>query len=96
MLAFADLSKALWPLSQGGMEARLVNYAKVDLSTNGNARKSLGRRLAAIGSLVEERFGSPQDIEGGVVKGEIFLVQSRPLQMPEDRKQKTESRSRMT
>ena len=78
MMAFADFSKALWADTKEGMIAKWVNYSTCSLSTNEKLRIGMGRRLAAIGRLVETKFGSPQDIEGAIVGDTIWLVQSRP------------------
>ncbi len=77
MLAFADFSKALWA-GQEGMTAEYIDYSTCSLSTNKKARIRMGRRLTAIGRLVENTFNSPQDIEGAFVGDTIWLVQSRP------------------
>jgi len=37
------------------------------------------RRLAGLAVRVEEHYASPQDIEWAIEKGEIFLVQTRPI-----------------
>ncbi|MFW8600691.1 PEP/pyruvate-binding domain-containing protein [Desulfobacterota bacterium M19] len=78
MLAFADFSKALRAGRREGLAAETVDYSACSLSTNKRARTRLGKRLTAIGCLVEETFGSPQDIEGAIVGDRISLVQSRP------------------
>jgi phosphoglucan,water dikinase len=80
MLAFADFSKALWPVAAGNIVAERVDYAKVALSIDGELRKRLGQRLAAIGRYVEQSFGHPQDIEGVIAGNDIWLVQARPQQ----------------
>ncbi len=36
-------------------------------------------RLAKLGNIVEEHYGKPQDIEWAIQKGEIYLLQSRPI-----------------
>ncbi len=78
MLAFANFSKALWAGSREGMTAKTVDYSACSLSTNQKVRTRMGKRLTAIGRLVEEAFGSPQDIEGAIVGDRVSLVQSRP------------------
>jgi pyruvate, water dikinase len=35
--------------------------------------------LARLGCVLEERFGSPQDIEWAIAGGELYLLQSRPV-----------------
>ncbi|HFQ82192.1 MAG TPA: hypothetical protein ENK33_12600 [Desulfobacterales bacterium] len=78
MLAFADLSKALWVGRREGMVAKTADYSTCGLSTNKKVRVRMAKRLTAIGRLVEKTFGSPQDIEGAIVGDRISLVQSRP------------------
>ncbi len=68
-LAFANFSESLWPDPAGGLQRKTVDYSRVELSRNAEARQQLGRRLAAIGRLVEAELKSPQDIEGAVVGG---------------------------
>jgi alpha-glucan,water dikinase len=41
-------------------------------------RTGLLLAIARIGFAIAEAFGSPQDIEGAVVKGEFYVVQTRP------------------
>jgi len=79
-LAFASFSQALWPEPDGGLRRARVNYAQIPLSLQPEARENLGRRLATIAQFVETGFHQPQDIEGVVKGGEIYLVQSRPQQ----------------
>jgi phosphoglucan,water dikinase len=78
--AFANFSQALRPGPEGGVQAETLNYSHIELSRLPEVLTSLGRKLAAIGRLVETAFGKPQDIEGAVVAGRIFLVQARPQQ----------------
>ena len=80
VLAFASFSEAIQPAPGGGVTRRTVDYSHIGLSCDGEARPRLGRRLAAIGRVVEETFGKPQDIEGAVAGDDIFLVQARPQQ----------------
>jgi len=35
--------------------------------------------LAELGRSLEERFGSPQDVEWAIAGGELYLLQSRPV-----------------
>ena len=79
-LAFANFNEALWPDEGGGLKQRIVDYSRVPLSLDGEARKQLGKRLASIAQFVETAFGEPQDIEGVVKGDDIYLVQSRPQQ----------------
>ncbi|KAK3257853.1 2,3-dihydroxyphenylpropionate/2,3-dihydroxicinnamic acid 1,2-dioxygenase, partial [Cymbomonas tetramitiformis] len=81
-LALANLSEAMVvdesAAATGDLVKVPIDYSKQPLSTSPMARATLGRCLAAIGSYVEEHFGSAQDIEGAVVDGDIYIVQSRP------------------
>jgi len=36
-------------------------------------------RLAAMGRRLEEQFGLPQDIEWAIARGDLYLLQSRPV-----------------
>ncbi len=79
-LAFADFSQALHPKAGGGLRRETVDYAAIDLSRCSEARQRLGAQLASVGAAVERAFGGPQDIEGVVVQGRVYLVQTRPQQ----------------
>ena len=81
MLAFASLSTAIFPGAQGGTITETLDYSGMAFSTNASYRESLGKRLAAVGKIVEETLGAPQDIEGAVAGETLYLVQSRPQQM---------------
>ena len=80
MLAFASFSQAVWPDPAEGLVRATVDYSRIKLSQNEVYRKTLGRRLAAIGQFVEDALKEPQDIEGLVSGDRIYLVQSRPQQ----------------
>eukprot|EP00898_Chlorokybus_atmophyticus_P001306 jgi/Chlat1/2176/Chrsp17S02751 len=81
-LAFANFSEAMVVEEGGRADAHvkkvLVDYSKQALSTSGDARSSLGKRLAAVGAYLEEALGVPQDVEGGVVGDDVYIVQTRP------------------
>ena len=77
-LAFANFSQASHPSPEGGLRRETVDYSRIALSFDADARARLGQRLSAIGSFVEQALGKPQDLEGAVVKGQIYLVQARP------------------
>lgn len=61
-----------------GVMTEAVDYSTSDLSKDERKRTALGLRLAAIGAALEAEYGAPQDIEGGVVGDDVFIVQSRP------------------
>eukprot|EP00850_Spirogloea_muscicola_P003513 SM000014S00301 [mRNA] locus=s14:501177:507786:- [translate_table: standard] len=80
-LAFANFSDML-VVEQGSADGRMVkkvaDYSKQKLSLDASERKSLGSKLAKVGKLLEDKLGAPQDVEGAVVDGKIFIVQARP------------------
>jgi phosphoglucan,water dikinase len=80
ILGFANFSQARRPDAQGGVLGETIDYSQIDLSKEPEGLQALARRLAKICVLVEQTFGAPQDIEGAVAKGQIFLVQSRAQQ----------------
>ncbi len=77
-LSFANFSQASRPEPAGGLRRDMVDYSRVNLSREVEALHKLGRRLSAVGSFVERALGKPQDIEGAVVNGQVYLVQARP------------------
>lgn len=77
VLAFANFSHALWPDTAGGICRRIVDYSRIELSRDAEMQDKVGGRLAAIGHSIGEAFGRPQDIEGGVVGDDVYVVQSR-------------------
>jgi phosphoglucan,water dikinase len=77
-LAFANFSQALRLSASGGTNQEVVDYSRVVLSLDESARKDLGRRLARIALALETALGVAQDVEGALVRDEVFLVQARP------------------
>ena len=84
-LAFANFSQALGKL--GGKQAGKsgskygvtpMDYSKQELSTSEEKRAEVGKMLAAAGLDLEEAFGGPHDVEGGLVGDDIFIVQEPP------------------
>jgi pyruvate,water dikinase len=67
---------AIVALPEGGVQERALS------PDEGGAQKvgeDVLARLARIGSDLEERMGTPQDIEWAVQDGEIFVLQARPV-----------------
>lgn len=63
----------------GAVSLRMVDYSEQELSWSEDVRQSLGKRLAIVGRLLEHEFGGEaQDVEGCLVDGRVFVVQSRP------------------
>jgi len=80
--ALANFSHALRVDPQGGFAGALleetVDYSCQSLSTDPNARAKVGESLGRVGALLEDALGEPQDVEGGIVGGMVYVVQSRP------------------
>jgi hypothetical protein len=55
-------------------EPSLRSHATV----SAEAREALALRLAAVGRVLEGEFVGPQDVEGCVAGGEVWVVQTRP------------------
>ena len=56
----------------------VLDYSSERLVWDGAFRQDLVSRIVQIGVEVERACGSPQDIEGAVVQGRYFVVQTRP------------------
>lgn len=56
----------------------VLDYSSDALIVDGNFRQSILSSIARAGSAIEELYGSPQDIEGVVKDGKIYVVQTRP------------------
>lgn len=80
ILGFANLSQAARPEPQKGVRLETLDYSRIDLSREPEALKSLGQRLGAIGSSIEQALGRPQDIEGAVRQNSVYVVQARAQQ----------------
>jgi len=86
LLSFATFSFALTPSDapSGDLAKRRVHYSRERFSQEPQLRTRLGAQLVAIGTFLESKaaFQQPQDIEGLLLKDDIFLVQSRPQKAP--------------
>jgi phosphoglucan,water dikinase len=78
--ALASFTEALWPDEALGLKKAPINYADIRLATDGAFRAELGARLGHIAKAVAAELGAPQDIEGVIRDGDIYLVQTRPQQ----------------
>ena len=78
--ACASYGTALRPGDRGESIPERVDYSRVPLSTDPGEAVTLGRRLGAIAAELESAFGGPQDVEGVVTGGGIYIVQARPQQ----------------
>ena len=86
LTACASYSLALRTASTTGISADLIDYSTVSLSTDLSAVAILGRRLAQIAAFLETELGAPQDVEGIVTAEDIYIVQARPQQGIQSRK----------
>jgi phosphoglucan,water dikinase len=78
--AFANFSQAAHPARGQGTRRQILDYSKIDLSRDPSRLEQLGQRLCRVGVFIEHSLGAPQDIEGGVVKDRLWVVQSRAQQ----------------
>ncbi len=61
------------------MQERLVDYSADRLVWDEKYQREVLSKIAKVGAAVEKAIGSAQDIEGVVLNGEIYVVQTRPL-----------------
>ncbi|XP_058193102.1 alpha-glucan water dikinase, chloroplastic-like isoform X2 [Rhododendron vialii] len=59
-------------------EKVVLDYSSDQLIKDADFRRSLLSSIAGAGNAIEELYGSPQDIEGVVRDGKIYVVQTRP------------------
>lgn len=59
-------------------EKVVLDYSSDQLIIDGSFRKSILSNIARAGSAIEELYGSPQDIEGVIRDGKVYVVQTRP------------------
>ena len=59
-------------------EKVVLDYTNDPLIVDPSFRKSVLCSIAKAGNAIEELYGSPQDIEGVIKDGKIFVVQTRP------------------
>lgn len=59
-------------------EKVVLDYSSDPLMMDQNFRHTILCGIVNAGSAIEDLYGSPQDIEGAVKDGKIFVVQTRP------------------
>lgn len=59
-----------------------VDYSSEPLVNDAKFRENILRKIAEVGVAVEKALGSAQDIEGVVMGGEVFVVQTRRAAAP--------------
>lgn len=60
------------------MEKVVLDYSRDPLIVDKLFQRSLLSKIAEAGKIIESLYGYPQDIEGVVKDGTIFVVQARP------------------
>jgi len=78
-----EIKKQEWKLvKKAGAHGKLDNV-KIDLTPEEQARQKITDieivKLAVIGKQLEAHYNFPQDIEWATEKGEIYIVQTRPI-----------------
>lgn len=71
-----DKAIAVWPLPGGGTEERPVPDDQRRARVLDDAMLA---QLVTLANRVESHYGAPQDIEWCVAKGQLYLVQARPI-----------------
>ncbi|KAJ7953577.1 alpha-glucan water dikinase, chloroplastic [Quillaja saponaria] len=59
-------------------EKVVIDYSSDPLVVDGGFRQSILSSIARAGQAIEELYGSPQDIEGVIRDGKLYVVQTRP------------------
>lgn len=59
-------------------EKVVIDYSSDPLIVDASFRQKILSSIARAGSAIEELYGSPQDIEGVIRDGKLFVVQTRP------------------
>ena len=59
-------------------EKVVLDYSSDPLIIDGEFQQTILSGIAGAGNAIEELYGSPQDIEGVVRDGKIYVVQTRP------------------
>ena len=77
--SFANFSQVLLPESNSGrLVCKTMDYSRHELSCSVEAREMLGKRLGVVGTLLENVFELPQDVEGCIVNEQMYILQTRP------------------
>eukprot|EP01025_Chloroclados_australasicus_P041417 TRINITY_DN4386_c0_g1_i8.p1 TRINITY_DN4386_c0_g1~~TRINITY_DN4386_c0_g1_i8.p1 ORF type:complete len:587 (+),score=85.33 TRINITY_DN4386_c0_g1_i8:99-1763(+) len=75
MMSFANFSTAY---INGGESTRVVDYSKEQFSIDQKYRQKIGIQLCQIGKFLESKCGMPQDVEGAIMDGSVYVFQTRP------------------
>ncbi|KAK9047957.1 hypothetical protein SSX86_033081 [Deinandra increscens subsp. villosa] len=76
-ITYSSMKSILVPMDEE--EKVVLDYSSDPLMTDGSFQKSILSSIARAGDAIEKLYGgSPQDIEGVVRDGKIYVVQTRP------------------
>lgn len=73
-IIYKHLAKQTWQLTLAGKTNISRDYQEVQKLSDQHIKE-----LARIGLLIEKHYGRPQDIEWGMERGKLYIVQSRPV-----------------
>jgi alpha-glucan,water dikinase len=59
-------------------EKVVLDYSSDKLMIDGSFRQSILSSITRAGHAIEELYGTPQDIEGVIKDGKVYVVQTRP------------------
>lgn len=77
----ASFSYALRPGPGGEPVKERLNYSLDAVAAHAAALQNMGTRLAKIATLLQDRLGCPQDVEGMLTRdNHLYIVQTRPQQ----------------
>jgi phosphoglucan,water dikinase len=63
---------------KNGENLERISYKNVSFSNSDEIFKNVIMQLGLVSMQLEKEFDGPQDVEGGIYKSKIFLVQTRP------------------
>lgn len=56
----------------------VLDYSSDPLMIDASFRQKILSSIASAGNAIEELYGTPQDIEGVIKDGKVYVVQTRP------------------
>ena len=83
-----NISKQTWMIAKIKGENRHVNI-KEEMQDKQKLSDTEIKDLARLAAKIEQHYNFPQDIEYAIEKGNIYIVQSRPITTLDDKKEKS-------
>lgn len=77
-VSFSSMARAVMPGGDAGLTQRIIDYSREPMTIDDAYREAFIKRVGNIGAMMEKSFGPPQDIEGGIKGGDVYIFQSRP------------------